>query len=411
MLGPLSIECNETDSQVDVPLHPASLAVSSLILGFTCVIGVLGNGLACRLLYTDKSPRTPINALLLNLAATDLLKCAVDIPLLLAVGIWGNSRVDLGETPCLLQPFTYSLSSCVQLATLVAISAERYQAIAHPFQAAKKKIRIQGWGPIIWSMGFMVSVLSVTLTKETPTYVRCRHLSINPERYFDPFGTFILVPTWTISLALIVGHYLRIFALVRRHNKRVFDRGTVPSSPKERVLHLPGHSGRQQTAAEAVAGGEGGCPPVELCPVHQTGQASRAVPCQVVSTDGRAPTPPQGEPPDAPNIIGAVCLISRSCRESAKKRMEGKLAKRFGYIMLTFLVCWMPLVTVLLLNMLVRHSMELLLEIQTFAIALSCVPAAVNPFIYTMLNKQFHSEIQQALTRFCCKCKCLGIRA
>ncbi|XP_055510835.1 G-protein coupled receptor moody-like [Leucoraja erinacea] len=355
MLGPLAIECNETDSQVYIPLHPVSLAVSALILSLTCVIGVLANGLACRLLRPDKSPRTPINALLLNLAATDLLKCAVDIPLLLAVSIWGNSRVDLGETACVLQPFAYSLSSCVQLATLVVISVERYQAIAHPFQVTKKKIRIQGWGPIIWSMSFMVSVLSVTLTKKTPAYVRCRHLSVDPQKYFDPFGTFILVPTWTISLALIVGHYLRIFALVRRHNKRIFDRGMVPSSPKERVLHLPGHGGQQQTAAKAVARGEDGCPPAELSPVHQTGKTSRAVQSQVVSTNGRASTSLQSEPPDAPNIMGAVCLISRSSRETAKKRMEGRLAKRFGYIMLTFLVCWMPLVTVLLLNMFVQH--------------------------------------------------------
>ncbi|XP_072886294.1 5-hydroxytryptamine receptor 1A-beta-like [Hemitrygon akajei] len=400
----LPARCNETSCGVYIPLHSVPLAASSFILGCTCVIGVLGNGLACRLLYTDKSLRTPTNALLLNLAANDFVKCVLDIPALLAVSTWGNSRADLGETPCLLQPFTYSLSGCVQLATLVVISVERYRAIANPLQIAKRKVRIQLWLPVIWSMGFIVSVFTITLFKDTPVYVRCRHQLIDPQKYLDPFGIYILVPGWTVSLSVIISHYLRIFALVRQHNKRIFGGGLMPTSPKGRDQHLPGLEGQrvqQKTATKVPTTVETPCSQAKLSAGLQLATASCAVQCRAVSVKDCVASPP--------NIMGAVCLFSKS-REPAKKRMEGKLAKRFGYIMLTFLVCWMPLVTVMLLNIFWRNSVPLLLEIQTPAMALSCIPAAVNPFIYTKLNQHFHSEIQQAVTRFRGRCKCLAVR-
>ncbi|XP_062922513.1 cholecystokinin receptor-like [Mobula hypostoma] len=406
----LSARCNETSCGVYIPLHSVPLVASSFILGCTCIIGVLGNGLACRLVYTDRSLRTPTNALLFNLAANDFVKCVLDIPALLAVTVWGNSRADLGETPCLLQPFTYSLSGCVQLATLVVISVERYRAIANPLQIAKRKVRIQLWVPIIWSMGLIVSVFTITLFKDTPVYVRCRHQLIDPQKYLDPFGTYILVPWWTVSLSVIISHYLRIFVLVRQHNKRVFDRGLMPTSSKGHDQHLPGIEGQsmqRKTTIKVPTTVEAPCSQAKLSPGLQLATVSCANQCQAISMNDCVSSSLNA---DAPNIMGAVCLFTGKSREPAKKKMEGKLAKRFGYIMLTFLVCWMPLVTVLLLSMFLRSSMPLLLEIQTPAMALSCIPAAVNPFIYTKLNQHFRSEIQRAVTRFRGRRKCLAVR-
>ncbi|XP_067863782.1 5-hydroxytryptamine receptor 1A-beta-like [Heptranchias perlo] len=396
---------NETCSRVYIPLHAVSLAVSSLMLSCTLIIGVLGNGLVCRVVYTSKYLQTPNNALLVNLAANDLLKCALDIPSFLLASIWGNSRADLGETVCLLQPFTYSLSSCVQLVTLVVISAERYQAIANPFQTAKRKIRVKVWILMVWSVGFVLSVLSITVTKKTPVYVRCRHRPIEAQSYIDPFGSYILVPLWIVSLSLIIAHYLRIFVLVRQHSNRIFDSDNVPTSAEQHELHLPGsawQSVQQTSAATVPTSGQLYHSHIEPSQVLQMKKEACSVQDQAALMNGCVSLTLGIGLPHAPNVVGAVCLISSKSRECAKKRMEGKLAKRFGYIILTFLVFWMPLVIVLLLNMFLQDDFSmrpLLLELQTFAVALTCIPAAVNPFIYTMLNQQFHSEIQQIVAR------------
>ncbi|XP_078403904.1 D(2) dopamine receptor-like [Cetorhinus maximus] len=406
---PLAFGSNATSSGVYIPLHAVSIAVSNLMLSCTLVIGVLGNGLVCGVVCTNKYLQTPNNTLLLNLAVSDLLKCALDIPSFLLTSTWANSHTDLGETLCLLQPFTYSLSSCVQLVTLAAISAERYQAIANPFQTTKRKIRVKVWITLIWSMGFILSFFSISLAKDTPVYLRCRHRLVDAQSYFDPFASYILMPVWIASLSLIVVHYFRIFALVRQHSNRIFDNGIMPATSQQHTLQLPGsawHSIQQTSPARVPSTGRIHHSHIEPNPIAQLKSEACPVQHQVSSMNECASFPPENGPPDTPNVVGAVCLMTSQSRECVKKRMEAKLAKRFGYIILTFLVFWVPLIIVLMLNMKGDFFKgPLLLEFQTLGVALTCIPAAVNPFIYTMLNQQVHSEIQQILTRLRRSCE------
>ncbi|XP_078098044.1 5-hydroxytryptamine receptor 1D-like [Mustelus asterias] len=416
MWGPLALGSNVSSSGVYIPLHAVSLAVSSLVLGCTLIIGLLGNGLVCRVVYANKYLQTPNNTLLVNLAVTDLLKCVLDIPSFLLTSTWGNSHTDLGETLCLLQPFTYSLSSCVQLVTLAAISAERYQAIANPFQTSRRKVRVKVWISFIWSLGFILSVFSISLAKDTPVYVRCRHRLVDAQSYLDPFGSYILVPVWIVSLSSIVVHYLRIFALVRQHSNRIFDDGIMPKMPEHHKLQLPGsawHSIQPSSPAKLPSAGQVRHSHIESNATAHLKSGACPLQHQVSSMNDCASFPPENGVPDAPNIVGAVCLLTSKSRECVKKRMEGKLAKRFGYIILTFLVFWVPLVIVLLLTVLLQDGTlerPLLLEFQTLGVALTCVPAAVNPFIYTMLNQQFHSEIGKILSRLRRSCEDLITR-
>ncbi|XP_042198171.1 gonadotropin-releasing hormone receptor-like [Callorhinchus milii] len=396
---------NNTAPEVYIPLRAAILAGNSLVLACTFAVGVFGNAVVGWVVYSNRHLQTPYNALLLNLAANDLLKCLLDIPLFLVASVWGNSRADLGEALCLAQPFTYSLSSCVQLLTLVVISVERYQAIAFPFQMAKRRLRVKVWIPIVWSLGLALSTLSVTCTKRTPVYVRCRHLPIDPHSYFDPFGSYILMPVWVASLSLIVGHYLRIYGLVRQHRNKVFDCGIMPSLPSPKEQDGPGAAWQIVSDRHVKAATRG----VMQLPANRSQllQLERETVSglekpQSPSLDGCLPLSPQAGPSDPPDIVGAVCLITARSRENARKRVEGKLGKRFGYIILTFLIFWVPLITILLLNVFLQNDFSLdplLLELETLAVALTCVPAAVNPFVYTVVNQHFHAEIQQIVTR------------
>lgn len=47
--------------------------------------------------------------------------------------------------------------------------------------------------------------------------------------------------------------------------------------------------------------------------------------------------------------VRAVCLLTPTARERGQKMTEGKLAKRFGYI-ITFTLFWMPMVVILLIQ-------------------------------------------------------------
>ncbi|TKS77686.1 D(2) dopamine receptor [Collichthys lucidus] len=176
-----------------------------------------------------KSLQTSNNALLVSLAASDLLKCSVDTPLLLFSFLRYGKDSQVSVPVCTLQQFTYALCSCVQLLTLVSISVERFQAIAFPFQTERRKARVRLWILSIWACGLILAIISLTLSKKALFYMLCRpHIGEHDDerlRYWDPFGPYVLVPVWGLSLTVIVIHYVRIFKVVRQHRKKVFNRG------------------------------------------------------------------------------------------------------------------------------------------------------------------------------------------
>ncbi|XP_006628429.2 5-hydroxytryptamine receptor 2B-like [Lepisosteus oculatus] len=354
-----------------VSLDALSLLFNCCVLGITFLAGMMGNLLVCWAVYRNKSLQTANNTLLVNLAANDLLKCSLDIPLFMLASVFEKSRLEAGETLCCLHQFTYSLSSCVQLLTLVIISAERFQAIAFPFETDRRKLRIKAWLLVIWAVGFLLGVLSVTLSKDTLFYMMCRHLRVSARSYFDPFGIYVLVPVWMFSLTLIIVHYMRIFVVVRQHANKVFDVG-IPSRPR---VGNP-VSNWSVTAPD--------------CDDPKPPGVSKSTPASLNTLYSSEGGSVENGPGKAPDVVGAICLLTPSSREHAKKRMEGKLAKRFGYIIIAFLVFWAPMVVILLMNVLTSSSA--LLELELSAMVLTCVPAAINPLIYTVVNHQFRSE-------------------
>lgn len=98
-------------------------------------------------------------------------------------------------------------------------------------------------------------------------------------------------------------------------------------------------------------------------------------------------------------MVGAVCLLTPGARARGKKQVEGRLALRFGYIIIAFTLFWVPLVAVLLVHVVSwREPNTLLLHLETSAVVLTCVPAAVDPIIYTLVTRQFRSELGKILS-------------
>ena len=309
--------------------HTPFLVFNCALLSLSFLLGVSGNLLVCWVVFRNKTLRTANNALLVNLAASDLIKCSVDTPVFLASLLWALRRAEVGARLCCLLQFTYSLCSCVQLLSLVGISVERFRAIAFPFKAETRRSRVRLWGVFIWALGLVVAVLSLTLSKDARFYMMCTHVRLHgiSDPGADPFGVFVLVPVWGCCLILIAVHYLRIFIVVRQHSNKIFDRG----------IQLKHSMSRQ------VSGWQSFSQPAQ----HTSGTLS--TPCARDSTV--EPLPEVGKAPvPSPEIVGAVCILTPTAKALGQKRLEGKLAKRFGYIIIAVLLFWLPLVLCLLLS-------------------------------------------------------------
>ncbi|XP_028265232.1 D(4) dopamine receptor-like [Parambassis ranga] len=386
---------NNTAADYETGINTVFFVFNCTVLTLTLIVGLPGNLWICWVVFRTRSLQTCNNALLVSLAASDLLKCSVDTPLLLFSVL---RPVKCGQMyACTVQQFTYALCSCVQLLTLVSISVERFQAIAFPFQTVKRKARVRLWITSIWACGLLLAVVSLILSKKALCYMLDRpHAggrTDDPPRHSDPFGPYVLVPVWGLSLTVIVIHYARIFKVVRQHRKKVFNRGVQlrPTVPKQ-VWGWP-------SIPPASAPGTAHQAPFRALPLVGSSSPlpSRRTVLLVDEEGGSAGTSTAGVPGRPPEIVGAVCLLTPGARERGKKQMEGKLAQRFGYIIIAFTLFWVPMVVILLINTLIT-SQDLLMELETSAVVLTCVQAAVDPLIYTFVTKQFHSELRKILS-------------
>nr|XP_057940059.1 D(4) dopamine receptor-like [Doryrhamphus excisus] len=386
----VDIPRNDTNAPAETDIDLGFLLFNCMVLTLTLVLGLPGNVWVCWVVFRTKSLQTSSNALLVSLAASDLLKCSVDTPLLLASFLRSGDGVQVPVAVCALQQLTWALCCCVQLLTLVSISVERYQAIAFPFQTERRKARVRFWIMSIWACGIILAGVSLTISKQPLFYALCQPLIIHADGYpcySDPFVPYVLAPLWGLSLAVIVIHYGRIIKIVRQHRKKLFSRGirvmptvsdhvwTWLSDPASGPRSIPSNSSKPMVASRLT---------------HQVA----GEPCSGTST-ARA----RGTPPD---IVGAVCLLTPGVRERGKKQVEGKLAKRSGYIIIAFTLFWLPMVAILLFSNLITwpDTDKLLLKLETSAMVLTCVQAAVDPLVYTLVTRQFRYELSKMFVSF-----------
>ena len=424
----------------------AFLTANSAVLLFTSCVGIAANLFVILAVYHQKSLRTWNNALLVNLAVIDIFRCAIDCPILLAI-ILNNQQGYVDGLLCDAQVVSFSFSFCIQLLTLAGISAERYQAIARPFQTKERRTRVLIMIPLTWSIAILVAVFCLTSMKDSPVYVQCRGLGVENLPSYDTFGQYILLPLWSVCFAVIIGFYSRIFAIVRAHGRKIFDKGTVLKQGKskekkeeddskvnkksqeevhdknvqtnEKTVNLEQTVGLEKTVSleqtvskEQTVGQEQQVMPGEIKASHTDAPADPInSPCKntkspkragvtfregaltvidldegltapserlevseleqqpvvsfeaqdVVALPGRETEAIQSVTISAPDqnedVDGAVCMMpSMASKERANKKKEGKMAKRSGYIILTFLIFWIPLIVMILVNFFINRE-------------------------------------------------------
>ncbi|TNN82083.1 Melanopsin-like [Liparis tanakae] len=151
----------------------AFVVANSLILLMTSAVGIAANLFVILAVCHQKSLQTAVNALVVNLAVVDTLRCVIDCPILFTIGVIMYRGGHVDELICDTQVASFSFSCCVQLLTLTCISAER----------------------------------------DSPVYVKCKGYEETLSSY-DTFGLYLLFPLWAVCFTIIILFYARIFAII-----------------------------------------------------------------------------------------------------------------------------------------------------------------------------------------------------
>ncbi|KAJ0069319.1 hypothetical protein NL108_003251, partial [Boleophthalmus pectinirostris] len=475
------------------------VVANCLILLATFFVGIAANVFVMLAVYKQKSLQTSNNALVVNLAVIDFLRCVIDCPVLLTIISTLNQKGHVNKSIiCDMQVVSFSFSCCIQLLTLACISAERYQAISQPFKTAQRRKRIMVWIPLTWIIAIVVALFCLIFLKDSPVYLRCHGVGHGTHQVsYDRYGLYMVLPLWAVCFSIIIAFYARIFFLVRSHNRKIFDKGIISvkkeeskktelsiiqmepmgmeaaqkSPNKDTVSALltsnlsqcisPGAGNEKENALEvieleqpckkAIQDGGRACESVKPKTTGTDGDVKDGVKSSVsnlqqmshnlnsenqkekaqndkpvlennldvqtaaqttsqepvsdvkmkasdsATVDAVSPITKTEVGNPVENIEGAVCMMpSKSNRERANKKKESKMAKRAGYIIVTFLLFWLPIIITIILNFALHRNKYIQIavvhDLEVLSVSVTCVTSLSNPIIYAAVNPQFRAE-------------------
>ena len=136
---------------------PEAFLVPALFL-VIFVVGILGNGGLIFIVARNANMRNVPNILIVNLAAGDLILILVSVPF--TATIYTLPEWPYGEPICRLNEFLCCMSLGVSVFTLIALSLDRYVAIAHPLSRRKSSpvCRTASVAVAIWLLSILLSI-------------------------------------------------------------------------------------------------------------------------------------------------------------------------------------------------------------------------------------------------------------
>ncbi|XP_064633689.1 uncharacterized protein LOC135491649 [Lineus longissimus] len=101
-------------------------------------------------------------------------------------------------------------------------------------------------------------------------------------------------------------------------------------------------------------------------------------------------------------VVGSVCVMSDKNKFNGRRKLEGKTAKRASVIIIVFLVCWLPMPIVYLVTGHVtnRYGVQRMINgAEMFCLCLASLTAALNPIVYSLVNKQWRNEFLRLMKK------------
>ena len=201
----------------------AVVIICSIILMLEIIAGLFGNTAICFMVYKSKLLRTPVNALLVNLAIADIATTVSTSPIMLGslyVTPVYNGTVDIYPEYSYLLAGTVHVShiicGTVQLVTLVCISFERHQAIAKPFEKVQRVRRVKINIVMSWLLGIVNCFIAVGVFRDDLD-IQDHFAPPLAMTLFSNFIVYVFIPFSFVCVFLILVFYAMILYMVKKH--------------------------------------------------------------------------------------------------------------------------------------------------------------------------------------------------
>lgn len=340
------------------PSSADNVAVASIVLVLLIAATIFGNLLVCVAFHLCRDLRTVTNYFVVSLSVADLLVGFVCMPFwfMSLIRNWPHPNSQL----YILWMCLDIVSATASITNLAVISVDRFYAITFPFEyhAVLTKRRARLCIVLVWLYALIVSCL-----RATP--------------FFGKWYTyFVVTASFFVPLPVMIFSYIRIFsvALKQAHKIRL---GSCP--------------GLGQEFSEAS--------PASETSAFVKNEKSRPSPYGARKSPSSAERPHISKPRSSQSSMRHMRRVFSA---------ELKAAKTLAIVMGTFILCWAPYIITMLINV-SYPDFHINIDISKAIKWLHYSNSAINPIIYTVLNRNFRAAFRKIICRYVSSGKCANL--
>nr|BAQ54939.1 opsin, rhodopsin-7 like [Indolestes peregrinus] len=194
------------------PPHPVSHYVLGVLYTILMTVGVTGNCLVIYMFCRCKSLRTPANILVTNLAVSDSLMM-LKMPVFIYNCIYLGPA--LGTLGCQVYGFLGGLTGTTSIATLAAISLDRYFVVLYPLEPLKVPTRARARACVLlsWTYGAIFSSLPLFgINRYVPEgyLTSCSFDYLTDDQNSRTFIIVFFTAAWVVPVSIISFCYAAI---------------------------------------------------------------------------------------------------------------------------------------------------------------------------------------------------------
>ena len=346
---------NYPSSGDSTPRSADDVVVASVVLTLLIAVTISGNVLVCVAFHLCRPLRSVTNYFVVSLAVADLLVGFVCMPFwfLYLIRAWPDPASPVYTLWICLD----IVSGTASIMNLAAIAIDRYCAITFPFKysALLTKKRACLCIGVVWVYALIVALLHIV-------------------RRGSWYSYFVATASFFVPLPAMIFSYIRILGVALKQARTTIRLGSFPES------------------------------------YNDFSEASPPTNGPACSENGKR----RGSSEEARKSLSNKSRSSQSSMRQMRRRfsMELKAAKTLAIVMGTFIFCWAPFIVVLLL-MAACPRCSISASGSSALKWLHYSNSAMNPVIYTALNRSFRDAFRRILcrsdsSRACACCTSLG---
>ncbi|KAI8495081.1 hypothetical protein Bbelb_270670 [Branchiostoma belcheri] len=245
----ITTETHSTENKTDVDSGVTAEMIPVFVELILAAIGTLANALVIFVIARYREMRTVPNVFVLNIAVADFLYCCEFVPLWNAEFFLPKNGWIFGQAMCTITRGLYSICVHASILFVIAMSIERYQAVANPIKHHQRSSKKRTWliSAGVWLVSLIFSTHMIAFANvQKIENIQLQYCTLDPssiinvkyEDYKKGTAVYRFVMWCILPLAILVPVYARLYYKLRHSDVVPASSSNTTKKSRNRVTRM-----------------------------------------------------------------------------------------------------------------------------------------------------------------------------